>query len=195
METSPLGRAEWMRFFGILFGKEDAAEEIFSQVEKEYLMLAEKSGKLSVRPTLLVDNVQSGAWYVPCGQSTMGVLFRDAGANYVFSYLDGSGSQTLSPETVLQHGRNADLWIIKYGAPQDISYESLAADFALYRELKAWKERNVFGCNVSKTPFFEETPFHPERLLRDITSIVAHSASKSAKDKSWTDSLRYFKPL
>lgn len=195
METSPLGRAEWMRFYAILLSEEDTAKDIFLQVEKEYQMLADKSEKKSDRPALLVDNVQSGVWYVPCGKSTMGVLFRDAGANYLFSYLDGSGSQTLSPETVLRRGKNADLWIIKYGAPQDISYESLAADFALYRELKAWKERKVFGCNVSKTPFFEETPFHPERLLQDISYIVAHSASKSAREKSWTDSLRYFKPL
>lgn len=195
METSPLGRAEWIRFFGMLFGKEDVAENIFGKVEREYLQLADRAGKYSARPTLLVDNVQSGTWYVPCGQSTMGVMFRDAGANYVFSYLEGSGSQTLSPETVLRRGRDADLWLIKYGAAQDISYESLAAAYPLYRELKAWKRRSTFGCNVSKTPFFEETPFHPERLLRDIASIVYHNIPGTSSDMSWTDSLRYFKPL
>lgn len=195
METSPLGRAEWMRFFGMLFGREDVAEDIFGKVETEYLQLAAAAGENPAMPKLLVDNVQSGTWYVPCGQSTMGVLFRDAGAEYIFSYIEGSGSQTLAPESVLRRGRSADLWLIKYGAAQDITYESLAADFPLYRELKPWKERRTFGCNVSDTPFFEETPFHPERLLRDISLIVSHHSAAPSGNTSWTDSLRYFKPL
>ena len=195
METSPLGRAEWIRFYGMLVGKDTLAENIFRQVETEYLHMAEKSKTTTHRPSLLVDNIQSGAWYVPCGQSTMGIMFRDANAQYLFSYLEGSGSQTLSPETVLKRGRNAQLWLIKYGAPEDITYQSLAADYPLYRHIKAWQDRRVFGCNVSEIPFFEQTPFHPELLLRDICSIVAHTAEDKGTDTSWTDSLRYFKPL
>ena len=40
METSALGRAEWMRFYGLLYGCEAQADSLFAVVEKEYFSLS-----------------------------------------------------------------------------------------------------------------------------------------------------------
>lgn len=193
METSPLGRAEWMRFYGLLFGCEARADSIFRSIEAAYNNLAAEAANAPARPRLLVDNIQGGAWYVPGGSSTMGRIFRDAGADYCFDYLPGSGSVTLSFETIFSKARNADIWLIKYGAATDLTYAQMAADYAPYREFRAWRERRIWQCNVSHTPFFEDTPFHPERLLADLVRIF-HPDFGMPTDSAAT-APHYFTPM
>lgn len=172
METSPLGRAEWMRFYGRLFGVGERADSLFADIETNYNRLKAQAAAEKSRPTVLVDHLQSGVWYVPGGKSTMGILYADAGADYVFRDLDQSGSVPLHFEEVFARGRDADFWITKYGAATDLSYASMSADYAPYMQFAAWKNRHIFQCNVSRIPFFEDAPFHPDRLLQDIVSIV-----------------------
>ena len=43
METSALGRAEWMKFYGILFGCKQTADSLFKVVEHNYLSLKAKA--------------------------------------------------------------------------------------------------------------------------------------------------------
>ena len=49
METSALGRAEWMRFYGLLFGEAQKADSLFAEVEKNYNELKALVAPLSVR--------------------------------------------------------------------------------------------------------------------------------------------------
>lgn len=172
METSALGRAEWMRLYGLLLGKEAQADSLFAGIEKEYLTLTQqvKSQNLK-RPTLISEMKNSSAWYIPGGNSTMGRLYQDAGADYVFAYLSNSGSVPLAFETVFDRGGNADIWLIKYNQPQDKTYSELERDYAPYARFKAFQDRKVYGCNTNHVPFYEESPFHPELLLKDLIKI------------------------
>lgn len=172
METSALGRAEWMRFYGLLTGKESRADSLFQAIEKEYLSLSRevKSRNLK-RPTVISEMKNSSAWYIPGGNSTTGKLFDDAGADYVFASLPNSGSVPLAFETVFDRGGNADFWLIKYNQQTDKTYSELARDFAPYARFKAFRERRVYGCNTNHVPFYEESPFHPELLLKDMIKI------------------------
>lgn len=172
METSALGRAEWMRLYGLLLGKEAQADSLFAGIEKEYLTLTQqvKSQNLK-RPTVISEMKNSSAWYIPGGNSTMGRLFQDAGADYVFAYLSNSGSVPLAFETVFDRGGNADIWLIKYNQPQDKTYSELERDYAPYARFKAFQDRKVYGCNTNHVPFYEESPFHPELLLKDLIKI------------------------
>ena len=58
MEKTPLGRAEWLRFYGILFGCEQKADSLFEEVDKHYnalkAMVTQKN-----RPSVLLDKVKS----------------------------------------------------------------------------------------------------------------------------------------
>lgn len=172
METSALGRAEWMRLYGLLLGKEAQADSLFAGIEKEYLTLTQqvKSQNLK-RPTVISEMKNSSAWYIPGGNSTMGRLYQDAGADYVFASLSNSGSVPLAFETVFDRGGNADIWLIKYNQPQDKTYSELERDYAPYARFKAFQDRKVYGCNTNHVPFYEESPFHPELLMKDLIKI------------------------
>jgi len=188
LETSALGRAEWIKFFGLLFGQRQAADSIFQQVEGRYQSLTRQVRTLRQRPSLLVETKQGGVWYVPGGKSTMGEIYQAAGANYLFSYLNQSGSVALSFETIYKKALNADFWLIKYGDTTSLSYQRLKASYTHYSAFKAFRQHNIYACNTLQKSFYEETPFHPERLLEDLITLFHPQLLPDHR-------LRYFEPL
>lgn len=188
METSPLGRAEWMRFYGLLFGVEHRADSLFAVVDSCYRQLAAKAGLSSSSLSVFSELKNGSAWYVPGGRSTMGQLFRDACGRYAFADDGHSGSIPLAFETVFDRAGEADVWIIKYSRPQDLTYTDLAADYAPYTAFKAFKSRCVYGCNTSRVAYYEETPFRPDYLLSDYIQILHPEMHLSG-------GLRYFSKL
>lgn len=171
METSALGRAEWMRFYGFLFGQAQKADSLFAEVEKNYHELKALVAPLSSAPSVISELKNGSAWYVPGGKSTSARIYADAGANYVFAADEHSGSVPLSFETVFDKGQNADFWLIKYNQAIDKTYKELEQDYAPYTGFRAFKERNIYGCNTGKVDFYEDSPFHPDRLLKDLIKI------------------------
>lgn len=170
MENSPLAAAEWVRFYGRLLGCASVADSLFAVVESSYLSLRDSLARCTSRPTLMCELKSSSAWYMPAAKSTMGQLYSDAGANYLFSSYDGSGSVPLAFETVLHRAADADFWLIKYGGAQK-TYKSLAGEYGGYAHFRPYKERRIFACNLSERRFYEETPFRPDILLRELASI------------------------
>lgn len=171
METSPLGRAEWMKFYGMLFGKEDVAERMFADTEKEYLQLKKIATGLSSRPRVLIDRLYGQTWYVPAGNSTMGIFIRDAGGENPFDEYHRSGSVGLTGEQVLFNAADADVWLLRYNQKTDKTVGELGDDNAIYTQFEAFKNGRVYGCNTANTNFYEDVPFHPQWLLRDMISI------------------------
>ena len=82
-----------------------------------------------------------------------------------------SWALALSFESVLDRAGDADVWIIKYNRDRDLTYADLRAEYAGYAEFKAFKQRNIYGCNAARVSFFEETPFRPDFLLADLIQI------------------------
>lgn len=171
METSPLGRAEWMRFFGLLYGCEAQADSLFSKIEKEYSEVKQKAALMSRHPSVFSELKIGSTWYVAGGNSTTSKFFADAGARYIFSTLPQSGSVALSSETVFDKAQHADFWFVKYNQETDKTYTELQKDDVLYAQFKAFKNRHIYGCNTHYIRFYEESPFHPEYLLKDFVSI------------------------
>ncbi|MDD6553398.1 MAG: ABC transporter substrate-binding protein [Prevotellaceae bacterium] len=170
METSALGRAEWVKFYGLLYGQEAAADSIFRVTDSTYHALQAMAVKTTKRPTVITELKTGGTWYVPGGESSVAALIRDAGAAYCYSKDKSTGSLSLSFEKVLNDAGNADFWLYKYDAtPATLS--QLKASFPGYTQMKAWQTKHVWGADCTKVPFYEETPFHPERVLRDFIII------------------------
>lgn len=188
METSPLGRAEWMKFYGMLMGCEVQADRLFAEVERSYKDLCNRVRSGQDAPSLLCDLKQGSAWYVPGGNSYLGRLFADAGVNYLFSGREESGSVALSFEAVLACGHDADGWIVKYGARQPLTYRSLLEENPLYGKFRPWREKKIWGCNTMQVPYYEEVPFHPDFLLRDLIRIFHPEVLPEHK-------LKYYFPL
>lgn len=194
MESSPLGRAEWMKFYGMLFGKdknisttaagkaseatlpascEPKADSLFAQIEKEYLDLKAEAGKLPKGLSILTERKTGNVWYVPGGQSTIGILLKDANARYIFSDDKHSGSLPMSPEQILAKGKQVDVWAFKYFGGAPLSQVQLLQEYDGYKALAAFNRGNIYQVDTSTVPYFELTSFHPELLLREFI-ILAH---------------------
>ena len=210
MESSPLGRAEWMKFYGMLFGKDKnisttaagkaseaaagkaseataveaseatlpascelRADSLFAQIETEYLNLKAEAGKLPKGLSILTERKTGGVWYVPGGQSTIGILLKDANARYIFSDDKHSGSLPMSPEQILAKGSQVDVWAFKYFGGAPLSQVQLLQEYDGYKALAAFNRGNIYQVDTSTVPYFELTSFHPELLLREFI-ILAH---------------------
>ena len=187
LETTPLARAEWVKLLGALYGALPKADSLYAAVEEEYNMLAEAAKKTDERPKVLTENISSGVWYVPAGDSYMARMIADAGGYYPWADIRGTGSIPLDAEGVLDRGADADVWLIRTFGPvpgyQDISRDNPAAE-----HIKAFREHKVYGCNTAENNIFRDIAFHPERVLRDFVGIL-HPNEQSA------DSLLYYRPL
>ena len=204
MESSPLGRAEWMKFYGMLFGKDKnisttaagkasgaaagkaseailpascelRADSLFAQIEKEYLDLKAEAGKLPKGLSILTERKTGNVWYVPGGQSTIGILLKDANARYIFEDDQHSGSLPMSPEQILAKGSQVDVWAFKYFGGAPLSQVQLLQEYDGYKALAAFSRGNIYQVDTSTVPYFELTSFHPELLLREFI-ILAHGS-------------------
>lgn len=185
MESSPLGRAEWMKFYGMFFGNEEGrsngisgscepkADSLFAKIEKEYLKLKAEAGKLPKGLSILTERKTGNVWYVPGGQSTIGILLKDANARYIFSDDQHSGSLAMSPEQILAKGKQVDVWAFKYFGGAPLSQAQLLQEYDGYKALAAFSQGNIYQVDTSTVPYFELTSFHPELLLREFI-ILAH---------------------
>ena len=171
MESSPLARAEWMRFYGMLFGCEQKADSVFQTVDENYHKLKALAAKAKTRPTVLLDKVTGSVWYVPAGKSTIGQMIKDANGHYPWGDDEHSGSISLPFETVLEKAGEADVWLFRYSSDHDISYDELTSEHHGYSQFSAYRNRQAYGCDVERSQFYEESPFHPERLLNDFIKI------------------------
>ncbi len=188
MEVSPLARAEWMKFYGMLFGEEAQTDSLFHVVDSSYQALCREAAHAGEGQSVLIDRLVGSVWYVPGGHSTIGQMVQDAGGRYPWAADDHSGSLSLPFETVLERAGDCDVWMYRYSSDHDQTYSELLAEHHGYAQLSAYANRNVYGCNVERTLFYEQSPFRPDYLLADFIQIL-HPGMAA------TSPLRYFKKL
>lgn len=172
MEPSPLGRAEWMKFYGLLFGCENAADSLFNIVDSTYNSLKSLAIKMKKGRSILTERKTGATWYCPGGKSTIGQLIADANGGYAFADDSHSGSLALPFEQVLAKAGNSDIWVFKYNGQRPLSYKELQNEFHGYTGLKAFKNGEIYQCNASATAYFEETSFRPDFLLREFIQLL-----------------------
>lgn len=189
METSPLGRAEWMRLYGRLTGHGAEADSLFNIIASEYMRMSQLAKGASSRPTVLMDRVYSGLWDVPGKNSTTGCFIEDAGGINIFNDKTAAVSR-LAPEEVLFKAHDADIWLIRYGMAAPLTMKDLGNENQLHKQIKAYREGNVYGCNTFAVDYFGEIPFHPHRLLGDMIRVFHPEISSDSLPE-----LRYFQPL
>ena len=216
MESSPLGRAEWMKFYGMLFGEkvddekpspspaereryvscESRADSLFARIEKEYLSLKAQAAGYPKGLSILTERKTGNVWYVPGGQSTIGILLKDANARYVFEDDSHSGSLAMSPEQILSKGKDIDVWAFKYFGGAPLTRAQLLQEYDGYKALHCFANPQIYEVDTSTEPYFELTSFHPEILLREFI-LLSHPAdhakfSKYAKDIRTLGALRFY---
>ena len=188
MEAEPMGRVEWIRLLGLFFGRETEAEKLFRATESAYDSLRALAENVSERPTVISERKYGAVWYVAGGRSYMARLFRGAGADYLWADDPSAGSIPLSFEEVFEKGGAADYWLIKYNSAEPLTYDGLRRDYEPYRRFAAFENGRVYACHLGQSSYFEETPIHPDRLLRDLIGVFHPELLPGYE-------LRYFKPL
>ncbi len=184
METTPLGRAEWIRLIGLLYGRQTEADSIFATVESKYNALATTASQLEKKPKVLTEMLTSGYWFVPGGNSYMARLITDAGGDYPWAGDKSTGSLQLDFSAVYARAADADIWLIKtYGS--DLTLAGLREVYPLNSQIKAFKGGGIYSADTQKVKLYEEFPFHPELLLEEYSKIFSGR----------TDNLRYYKQV
>lgn len=171
MEKTPLARAEWMRFYGRLFGQGAKADSLFKAVEEDYNKLKASATKAQSRPRVIFDRIYSGVWDVPTAGSVTGNLIEDAGGVNPFDKYRQGGAARLAPEEVLMLGADADIWLVRYLEPQ-LTLKMLSDENTIYTKFKPYKEGRVFGANTMQTSLFEDGAFHPNLTLREMVRLL-----------------------
>lgn len=172
-ESSPLGKVEWIKFFGAFLGKTEAANIFFDRVEQDYLEAKALAQKAEERLTVMAGAMYKDQWYLPAGNSWQANFIEDANAEYLFSNTDGTGSLSLSLEAVLAEAAHAQFWV---GPAQFTAYKELQEASPHYKEFKAFQEQNIFTFASEKgetggVVFYELAPNRPDLVLKDLISI------------------------
>lgn len=170
MEEAPLGKAEWLLFFGLLLGEEEAAQSAFEQVEKAYKDAKALAAGATWSPTVLSGALYRDVWYLPGGDSWAARFIRDANARYLWGDTPGNGSLSLSLESVLEKGAEADFWI----APsQFTSYTDMERSNQHYAQFEAFRTKKIYTYALSRGPgegmlYYEQGPGRPDLVLKDL---------------------------
>lgn len=172
-ELTPLGKAEWIKFFGALYGKEEKAAEIFENIKSEYLKAKELAKSAKSSPKVISGAMYNDNWYMPYGNSWQAQFIEDANADYLYAETNGNGSLSLAFESVLEKAEDAEYWI---SAGQFTSYDQLFSESEHYKRFKAVRDQKVYSVSLSQGAtggiiFYELGPHRPDLILKDLISI------------------------
>ncbi len=173
-ETHPLGKAEWIKFFGALYGKQKEADSIFNTIETNYLSAKKIAAQAKKTPTVLSGAMYKDVWYLPQGDSWAAQFIEDANGTYLWRDSKGTGSISANLETVLEKGKEAQYWI---GPGQFTSLEQLQETHSVYTEFDAYKNKKVYSFTNKKGEtggvlYYELAPNRPDIVLKDIIKIL-----------------------
>ncbi|NAS30304.1 ABC transporter substrate-binding protein [Flavobacteriaceae bacterium R38] len=173
VEETPLGKAEWIKFFAPFFNLEEKADTIFSNIESEYNAAVEISKKAKNIPTVMSGALYQDVWYAPAGDSWAAQFLADANCNYLWKATEGTGSLSLSIESVLEKGQDAEFWI---GPSGYSSYLDLNNANQHNAKFNAFKNKKVFTFGLSKGStggllYYELGPNRPDLILKDLIHI------------------------
>ena len=173
VESSALARAEWIKFFGVLFNKEQKADSIFNTIENSYLEAKKSAQNAKDKPTVLSGVMNANVWELPNGTSFEAQFLKDANLNYLWSDTTGNGSLKLSFEAVFEKAKDADLWL---SPSYYSSLEQLKKANKLYTNFEAFKTKNIYSFTNAKGAtggvlYYELGTTRPDLILRDLIKI------------------------
>lgn len=174
LEETPLGRAEWIKFFGVLLGKEKEADLVFKQIEKDYLHIKNIAQATNNSPKVLSGNFFKDVWYAPAGESYVANFFKDANLDYIWKETEGTGSLQLGFESVLEKAQEADFWL---GCGINETKDELLSMNKNYDQFTPITKNTTYTIAAIKgrtggIKYFEFAPVRPDLVLKDLIKIT-----------------------
>ena len=174
VETSPLGRAEWLLFTALFFNQEVKGQQVFTEIATEYEALVELTSDLSDRPTVFAGFSYEGTWYMSGGNSYAARLLKDAGAAYLWAENRSPVTIPLDFEVVFDRAAGADVWV---NVSQDWQRhgDAISTD-PRYGKFAALQQGSVFNNNARMNAtggndYWESGAISPHHILADLVKI------------------------
>ncbi len=173
VEKSPLAKAEWIKFFGVLYNKQKLADSIFDTIENNYNSAKKIAANAKQKPTVFCGAMYRDVWHLPSGASPEAQFLKDANVNYLWSESSGSGSLALSFEAVYEKAKAADLWL---SPSYYTSLEALEKANSHYTQFDAFQNNEVYSfANTTGTNggvlYYELGIARPDLVLKDMIKI------------------------
>jgi cobalamin transport system substrate-binding protein len=173
LETHPLGKAEWIRFFSLFYGKEKQAAHFFGQIDSSYHALAGLTSGLSTRPRVLNGLPWKDTWYMAGGESFAAKFMEDAGGDYLWKESSSTQALPLDLESVYLRAVNADVWINPGAAT---SLKNIIDLDERLGELSVMKNGKVYNNDLRSNPaggndYWESGTVRPDLLLADLIEV------------------------
>ena len=149
-ESHPLGRVEWVRFFGALLGKEDVADEIFQKQVKILESMPKDTVDQEERPTVAFFFITSnGLVQVRRTNGYVPKMIELAGGSYIFQDLTDEDTKrstvNMQVEEFYNGAKDADYLIYNSSIDGGVkSLDELFAKCSLLKDFKAVQEGNVW---------------------------------------------------
>ena len=169
LESHPLARAEYIRFFGLLTGRKELSDSLFADIRDRYLSLVSET---DAPKKVLVNIPYADQWYIPGGDNYMTRLISDAGGEVLGAVPGRFESSVISVEKAYEYAQEADFWLNPgWCSTKDQlrSVHPLFADFPVLSK-PVWnntKQNTPGGGNA----FWETGPARPDLILEDLRAI------------------------
>ncbi len=174
MEEHPLGKLEYLKLFGALFGKSSVADSIFNYKKERYIEISSKVINRENRPFVLLNAPWKDVWYIPGENNYMSHLIRDAGGEVIMARTGESVSFAYSLEEVINNAYKADYWLNPnfYNSVTDLEKVN-----PLFSKLPVFKSGNIYNNTKKDTPgggsdFWETGVTEPDIILEDLIKIL-----------------------
>ena len=181
LEEHPLGRAEWIKLFGVMLNRYSLADSIFQKIEHRYNEQIHHCNRDSM-PLVFFGTFDGEAYYAPPGNSFVAQLIQDAGAKYYFENRKESSNIRLDKEQMIAITREVDyMGTIEFGkAEWNENIRSIATGGCPI----------LFRCDAANRDYYGKALLEPDALLRDF-KLMFHNSKKEIN----ADSLSYFEML
>ena len=155
------------------FDRKELGDSLFDEMEQRYRAVKQQLTTDTHRPSVLSGDNFRGTWYIPGGNSFMGNLYKEAGADYAFAADTTRGSISMDYEAVLMQFADAEVWI---GADAP-SLADLGRNNERNKLFRAYKEGRVYNSYHRVTPtggndFWESGVARPDLLLADFVKAL-----------------------
>lgn len=176
-ESHPLGRLEWVKLYGLMTGKEEEAEKLFSE-QSELLQSVSQNGSAGKTAAFFYIS-QKGSAIVRKPDDYVSKMIQLAGGEYIFTSDDLNTEENAQSTTDMQFevfyaaAKDADVLIYSStidGGIDDIS--ALLEKNSLFADFKAVKSGNVWCTDKN---MFQQTTAAAE-IISDLNLIFTDNA-------------------
>ncbi len=174
LEETPLAKAEWIKFIGTFYNKDQQAAAYFEKTAKSYNALTQRVSTVTTHPVILTGLPFKDAWWMAGGHSNLAALISDAGGEYLWKENSSREAFVVSLEEVVVRSAKADYWL-NCGSANSI--QDIIATDSRFTAFPQLQKKAIFNNNLRLGPeggndYWELGVVRPDLILSDLIKII-----------------------